>query len=144
MSRYDTSINLILDTLEASLNAETVAVQVLKSVRVDDKEYKFPNIVIMIDKDEVEDFAIGGAREHTLSLELYCSIKTHKGTDVGSDELITFIGDVVATVDNKRLDRLNGYCNDMYLTGVDYHWYGVDNYILFVGVVKVTIEYIEN
>jgi len=143
MAKYDASLNNILNTLEASLNASAGASQVLTSIRLEDKEYKFPNITILPEADSVEDIAIGGARRHTISVDIHCSLKSYKGNEQGTDSLISFLGNVVQVIDDKRRDRLNGYCEDIYLNAVDYHYFPVDNYIIYEAVVKIIIEYIE-
>ncbi len=141
--KYDSSLNNILNTLEASLNTVVGANQVSTSIRLDEKDFKFPNITILPTSDHIERIAIGGARRHTLSVDVRCTLKSYHGNEVGTKDLISFLGAIVQVIDDKGVDRLNGYCEDIYINDIDYRYYSVEDFILYACMIKIIIEYIE-
>jgi len=141
--KYDASLNNILNTLESSLNVVLGEAQVSTSIKLDEKDYKFPNITILPRSDKIEYIAIGGTKRHTISVDLHCSVKSYQGNEVGTDNLITLLGAVVQIINDKQVDRLNGYCEDIYINNIDYNYFSVEDFILYEGVIKIIIEYIE-
>jgi len=140
MVLYDNIINIV-NKIKTWLKTDIPEVkEVLTGLRMNEREYIFPRIDILPEREVIDEIRIGDIiHSCKVSIRILPAIKEYDYKK-GSEELLKLTGKVYDTIYNHRMEIIPTECIDLYIDTIENYYFTGDNYLLYVSSIMTMLE----
>jgi len=137
---YFDNINSIIEAIVTSLKTIDGVKEVGTKLRASDKDYIFPRVDVLPEREMFREYKIPGDMRHCLfTIRVIPAIKSYNESQ-GTSDLLKLTGQVYDKILSLRNTILHNLADDIYVNSIENFYFAVENYVLYVSSIIVVIE----
>ena len=141
MSKYYDRIYGLLELLKDRISKAIPSFkEVSYSVRTNDKDYQFPRLEILIEREELSDEIIGDDYNLCLvTIRLIPFVKSFK-KEYGTQEILKLTGELYDLIYKIRKEERHALFDDLYVDTIENYYFIGENYVLYSASLIIKAE----
>ena len=141
MSRYYENINGLLELLKDRISKAIPSFkEVSYSVRTNDKDYQFPRLEILMEREELSDEIIGDDYNLCLAtIRLIPFVKCYS-KESGTERILRLTGELYDLIYKIRKEEKHALFDDLYVDTIENYYFLGDNYVLYSASLIIKAE----